>query len=193
MLTQRHDRAHHPERMGYSSAGNCRSRGTQSQGEVFVHRRTLQLSLVPAASLAVLALAGCGGTADAADTPPAPVTVTVTQSTVRTTTTTATPPATTITSTMTQAPVTSTVTTTSTAAAGVGAGAGAGAGADVDVQAPQADPAPAPQPLVASPPSSSYFKNCSEAKAAGAAPLYAGEPGYRSALDRDNDGVACET
>ena len=37
-----------------------------------------------------------------------------------------------------------------------------------------------------------YYKNCTEAKAAGAAPLRKGDPGYRSALDRDNDGVACE-
>lgn len=40
--------------------------------------------------------------------------------------------------------------------------------------------------------SSVYYANCSAARAAGAAPLYRGEPGYRSALDRDNDGVACE-
>lgn len=38
-----------------------------------------------------------------------------------------------------------------------------------------------------------YYANCSQAKAAGAAPLYRGQPGYRSELDRDNDGVACET
>jgi len=37
-----------------------------------------------------------------------------------------------------------------------------------------------------------YYANCTEARAAGAAPLYRGEPGYRSAMDRDNDGVACE-
>lgn len=37
-----------------------------------------------------------------------------------------------------------------------------------------------------------YYRNCAEAKAAGAAPLYQGDPGYRSALDRDHDGVACE-
>lgn len=37
-----------------------------------------------------------------------------------------------------------------------------------------------------------YYKNCSEAKAAGAAPLHRGDPGYRAALDRDNDGIACE-
>lgn len=37
-----------------------------------------------------------------------------------------------------------------------------------------------------------YYKNCTVARAAGAAPIYQGQPGYRSALDRDHDGVACE-
>ena len=37
-----------------------------------------------------------------------------------------------------------------------------------------------------------YYKNCAAARAAGAAPLYRGEPGYRSGLDADHDGVACE-
>ena len=37
-----------------------------------------------------------------------------------------------------------------------------------------------------------YYANCSAARAAGAAPIMAGEPGYRSRLDRDGDGVACE-
>lgn len=37
-----------------------------------------------------------------------------------------------------------------------------------------------------------YFQNCSAARAAGAAPLRRDDPGYRRALDRDNDGVACE-
>lgn len=41
-------------------------------------------------------------------------------------------------------------------------------------------------------PKTVYYSNCSAAKAAGAAPLYKGDPGYRSALDRDHDGVACE-
>ncbi len=36
------------------------------------------------------------------------------------------------------------------------------------------------------------FKNCTEAKAAGAAPLYRGQPGYKPELDGDGDGVACE-
>ncbi|WP_417323113.1 excalibur calcium-binding domain-containing protein [Erythrobacter aureus] len=37
-----------------------------------------------------------------------------------------------------------------------------------------------------------YFPNCDSARAAGAAPIRRGEAGYRRALDRDNDGVACE-
>ena len=40
--------------------------------------------------------------------------------------------------------------------------------------------------------SSTYYANCSEARAAGAAPIRRGEAGYRPALDRDDDGVACE-
>jgi competence protein ComEC len=36
------------------------------------------------------------------------------------------------------------------------------------------------------------YKNCTEVKAAGKAPLLRGDPGYSSKLDRDNDGVACE-
>lgn len=37
-----------------------------------------------------------------------------------------------------------------------------------------------------------YYGSCKQAKAAGAAPLYAGMPGYSLSLDRDGDGVACE-
>lgn len=37
-----------------------------------------------------------------------------------------------------------------------------------------------------------YYKNCTEARQAGAAPIYRGEPGYRPGLDRDNDGIAYE-
>ena len=36
------------------------------------------------------------------------------------------------------------------------------------------------------------FRNCSEARAAGAAPVRAGDPGYGVHLDRDRDGVGCE-
>lgn len=42
------------------------------------------------------------------------------------------------------------------------------------------------------PPPSVYYKNCTAVRVAGADPLYRGEPGYRSGLDRDHDGVACE-
>ncbi|WP_216404848.1 thermonuclease family protein [Arcanobacterium phocae] len=49
-----------------------------------------------------------------------------------------------------------------------------------------------PSAPVNQPSSGPYFGSCKEAKAAGAAPLYLGSPGYRSDLDRDGDGVACE-
>jgi micrococcal nuclease len=42
------------------------------------------------------------------------------------------------------------------------------------------------------PSSDVYFKTCKDARAAGAAPLHTGDPGYRSGLDRDGDGIACE-
>ncbi|MGW6733003.1 excalibur calcium-binding domain-containing protein [Streptomyces sp. NPDC055013] len=38
-----------------------------------------------------------------------------------------------------------------------------------------------------------HYANCSEARAAGAAPVHRGEPGYASHLDRDNDGVGCDS
>ena len=37
-----------------------------------------------------------------------------------------------------------------------------------------------------------YFPNCTAARAAGAAPVRAGQPGYARHLDRDGDGVGCE-
>jgi hypothetical protein len=37
-----------------------------------------------------------------------------------------------------------------------------------------------------------YYRNCDAARAAGVAPLYIGEPGYRSNMDGDGDGIACE-
>lgn len=40
--------------------------------------------------------------------------------------------------------------------------------------------------------SSVYYDNCTAVREAGAAPIYRGDPGYRSGLDRDDDGVACE-
>lgn len=63
--------------------------------------------------------------------------------------------------------------------------------APVIVPEPEYPPAPAPEPETA-PAQNVYYPNCKVAKAAGAAPLYQGEPGYRPGLDRDQDGVACE-
>ena len=37
-----------------------------------------------------------------------------------------------------------------------------------------------------------YFPNCAAARAAGAAPVRRGDPGYARHLDRDGDGVGCE-
>ncbi|WP_117161255.1 excalibur calcium-binding domain-containing protein [Paraliobacillus sp. X-1268] len=39
---------------------------------------------------------------------------------------------------------------------------------------------------------SAYYENCTAAREAGAAPVYEGDPGYASHLDRDGDGVGCE-
>lgn len=53
----------------------------------------------------------------------------------------------------------------------------------------QASPAPKPQRAFGSP---TYYANCAAARAAGAAPVRRGDPGYASHLDRDNDGIGCE-
>jgi len=37
-----------------------------------------------------------------------------------------------------------------------------------------------------------YYQNCDAARAAGAAPVHRGDPGYGAHLDRDGDGTACE-
>ncbi|MFF0902793.1 UNVERIFIED_CONTAM: excalibur calcium-binding domain-containing protein [Kocuria sp. CPCC 205316] len=52
--------------------------------------------------------------------------------------------------------------------------------------APEPAPAPAPAPVDV------HYANCTAAREAGAAPLLRGAPGYRDAMDRDGDGVACE-
>ncbi|RZS89889.1 excalibur calcium-binding domain-containing protein [Motilibacter rhizosphaerae] len=68
----------------------------------------------------------------------------------------------------------------------------------VVVVPPPADPAPvttAPAVAATTPPPPAadvYYANCDAVRAAGAAPLYRGQPGYRPGLDRDGDGVACE-
>jgi endonuclease YncB( thermonuclease family) len=56
----------------------------------------------------------------------------------------------------------------------------------------QCTPAPKPNPHPAPEQQSAYYENCTAAREAGAAPVYRGDPGYGSHLDRDGDGVACE-
>ena len=56
-------------------------------------------------------------------------------------------------------------------------------------------PAPAPAPAAVAPapaPAAAYYANCTAARAAGAAPIYAGQPGYGTHLDRDRDGIGCD-
>ncbi|MFJ8753309.1 excalibur calcium-binding domain-containing protein [Streptomyces sp. NPDC102441] len=66
---------------------------------------------------------------------------------------------------------------------------------------PSPTPTPKPTPTVAPAPKakatkpaepSVYYENCDAARAAGAAPVRRGDPGYAAHLDRDNDGVGCE-
>lgn len=56
-------------------------------------------------------------------------------------------------------------------------------------------PAPAPAPVVKAPapaPAAVSYANCTAVRAAGAAPIYAGTPGYGKHLDRDGDGIGCD-
>lgn len=79
------------------------------------------------------------------------------------------------------------------AADAAAAQAAAQAKADADAAAAKAQQDQAQARLVQPPaPSTVYYANCTAARAAGAAPIYRGQPGYRPALDRDNDGIACE-
>lgn len=61
-----------------------------------------------------------------------------------------------------------------------------------DAAARRAAPAPAAPAPAAPAPSSVYYANCTAARAAGAAPVYAGTPGYGKHLDRDGDGIGCD-
>ncbi|MFE6037670.1 excalibur calcium-binding domain-containing protein [Streptomyces sp. NPDC056452] len=58
---------------------------------------------------------------------------------------------------------------------------------------PTPTPTPKPKPKVkVSTEPSVYYSNCDAVRAAGAAPVRRGDPGYAAHLDRDNDGVGCE-
>jgi multidrug efflux pump subunit AcrA (membrane-fusion protein) len=70
------------------------------------------------------------------------------------------------------------------AAADKAAAAQAAAQKAADQAAQQAAQAPAPAAV--------YYANCTAARQAGAAPVYAGTPGYGTHLDRDRDGIGCD-
>jgi hypothetical protein len=54
-------------------------------------------------------------------------------------------------------------------------------------------PPPPPPPVETSAAPEVYYSNCTEVRNAGAAPIRRGDPGYSGDLDRDGDGVACES
>jgi hypothetical protein len=55
------------------------------------------------------------------------------------------------------------------------------------------EPRPATGPVAGiAPDRSVHYSGCNEVRAAGKAPLYAGQPGYRTDMDGDLDGIACE-
>lgn len=55
-----------------------------------------------------------------------------------------------------------------------------------------ASPAPRSRPSTLLSGGGGAFRNCTAARAAGAAPVRVGDPGYGRHLDRDGDGVGCE-
>lgn len=55
-----------------------------------------------------------------------------------------------------------------------------------------ADSSAPPAPVASPGGRSTYFANCDAARAAGAAPVRLGDPGYGDHLDRDGDGSGCE-
>ncbi|MER7798170.1 excalibur calcium-binding domain-containing protein [Microbacterium sp. NPDC096154] len=63
------------------------------------------------------------------------------------------------------------------------------AGRQVDTT-PAAPAAPAERAAPEAQPA--HYQNCSAVRAAGAAPIRTGDPGYGPHLDRDGDGIACE-
>ncbi len=69
--------------------------------------------------------------------------------------------------------------------------------APTTTETPAYTPPPEPPytpPAVVEPDAPSiYYASCAAVRAAGAAPIHRGDPGYSSDLDRDGDGVACES
>lgn len=151
--------------------------------------------MAPLAVLVVLLLSGCGG-----DSPSAPVTVTE-PATTETVTVTAPPKAARKGASQASASSTrkkaarTTAPARRTGAPGATAAATASRKATTTPTARRATAAvTATRPATPSPAEkvSVYYPNCDAVKAAGKAPLRRGEPGYRSGLDRDGDGTACD-
>ncbi len=75
----------------------------------------------------------------------------------------------------------------------LGVAIGAAAFAVFDQTYGEAESVATPVHLTSAPPAQARpFRNCDAARAAGAAPLRRGDPGYAERLDADGDGVACE-
>ena len=74
----------------------------------------------------------------------------------------------------------------------MGAGAGAFAANDGDLTPVKEWAVSAGMVREDSPQPGAYYRNCDAARAAGVAPIYRGEPGYREQLDADGDNIACE-
>jgi len=69
-----------------------------------------------------------------------------------------------------------------------GSSSRSGSGAVTGGGTPGGAVAPAPAPA----PAGVYYQNCDAVRAAGAAPIYPGDPGFQSKFDRDGDGTGCE-
>lgn len=63
---------------------------------------------------------------------------------------------------------------------------------DAEVAPIAAEAAPLQQAPAATSGGAVVYKNCAAVRAAGAAPILAGQPGFSSKLDRDGDGVGCD-
>ena len=64
--------------------------------------------------------------------------------------------------------------------------------APAPVPVPAQEPAPAPAPTEPVPAQEVFYADCDAVRAAGAAPISIGSPGYSTHLDRDKDGVGCD-
>lgn len=65
-------------------------------------------------------------------------------------------------------------------------------GSTVEVVAPAVEQPTPVEPPVTAPDGTVFYQNCTAVRAAGAAPIHDGDPGYSRKLDRDGDGTGCE-